>query len=143
WPMRILLFGFLFWAIACGLGFSRATERLRPAARRIAVSLAVLLLFVEYRPRAAYAGASLPLPSPLAVSEAYPFLASEKDAGAIVELPDIDADGDRVPNLVRYVYGSSGHLRRVVAYHGSVLPQLTLSLLDAAGRLPDEASCRF
>jgi hypothetical protein len=143
WPMRILLLAFLFGAIGCGLGFSQATKRLRPSTRWAAAAATIVLLFVEYRPRPAYAGASLLLPAPLAVSEAYPFLASESDGGGIVELPDINADGDRVPNLVRYVYGSSGHLRRVVAYHGSVLPSITLSLLDAAGNLPSETSCRF
>jgi hypothetical protein len=143
WPMRILLLGFLFGAVLGGLGFSQATQRLKPVQRWAAVSLAILLLFAEYRPRASYAADSVALPAPLAVSEAYPFLASEADSGGVIEMPDVDTDGDRVPYLVRYVYGSAGHLRRVVAYHGSVLPALMTNLLGAAESLPNEPARRF
>jgi hypothetical protein len=143
WPMRILLFSFLFGAILCGLGFSHLTQRLTPRMRIAAAFLALLLLFLEYRPRAFYAGKSLELAAPLASSEAYPFLSAESDRGAVVELPVINRDGDRAPYRARHVYGSAGHLRRVVAFHGSVLPTLLDNLLAAAEGLPSEPSRRF
>jgi hypothetical protein len=143
WPMRILLFSFLFGAILCGFGFSHLTRRLTPRRRLAAAFLALLLLFVEYRPKWFYAGKSLELAPPLASSEAYPFLSAESDRGAVVELPVINLDGDRAPYRARHVYGSAGHLRRVVAFHGSVLPTLLDNLLAAAERLPSEPSRRF
>jgi hypothetical protein len=143
WPMRILLFGFLFGAVLAGLGFSSCTRRVAPALRVGAACLALLLLFLEYRPKAAYAADSVEVPPPLGVSDAYPFLAAETDRGGVVELPDARPDGYRAPYLVQYVYGSAGHLRRVVAFHGTVFPPLLDNLLTAAGRLPSEPSRRF
>lgn len=143
WPMRILLLSVLFGGILAGLGFSQLTERLRPKYRLAAASLALVLLFLEYRPQSSYAALSRSLPAPLAVSEAYPFLEQEANSGGVVEVPDFDTDGDHIPYRARYVYGSAGHLRRVVAYHGSVLPPLLDNLLAAAESLPSEPSRRF
>ena len=39
--------------------------------------------------------------------------------------------------MTRYTYGSAGHLRRVVAYHGSVRLPAVDRLQKAAGQLPD------
>jgi ABC-type Co2+ transport system permease subunit len=143
WPMRILLFSFLFGAIFCGLGFSHLTRLLNPGRRLLAASAMVLLLFLEYRPQSYYAADSVGLAAPLEVSEAYPFLATEADRGGVIELPVLDPDGDRTPYLVRYIYGSAGHLRRVVALHGTVIPSLSKNLLGAAEGLPSEASRHF
>jgi hypothetical protein len=143
WPMRILLFGFLFGAVLAGLGFSELTKRLPRRLSPALLSLAVLLLFVEYRPRASFAADSVELPAPLAVSGAYAFLAAEADRGGVVELPVAGSDRYRAPYLVRYVYGSAGHLRRVVAFHGAVIPKLLDDLLAASETLPDEPSRRF
>ena len=143
WPMRILLLSFLFGAILSGFGFSHLTRRMIPRMRLAAAFLALLLLFVEYRPRAFYAGKSLELAAPLASSEAYPFLSAESDRGAVVELPAINREGDSAPYRARHVYGSAGHLRRVVAFHGSVLPTLLDNLTAAAETLPNEPARRL
>lgn len=142
WPMRILLFSFLFGALLAGLGFSALTRRLAPRMRVAAASLMLLLLFVEYRPKASYAAESVDIPPPLAMSDAYPFLAAEIDRGGVVELPDARPDGYRVPYLVQYAYGSAGHLRRVVDFHGAVYPAIVDNLLAAAERLPSEPARR-
>lgn len=142
WPMRILLFSFLFGAVLAGLGFSALTRRLAPRMRLAAASLTVLLLFVEYRPGASYAAKSVDIPPPLAMSDAYPFLAAETDRGGIVELPVAGPDGYRTPYLVQYAYASAGHLRRVVDFHGAIYPAIIDNLLAAAGRLPSEPARR-
>lgn len=143
WPMRILLFSFLFGAVLAGLGFSALTRRLTPRMRFAAASLTVLLLYVEYRPGASYAAESVEIPPPMAMSNAYPFLATETDRGGVVELADARPDGYRAPYLVQYAYGSAGHLRRVVAFHGTVFPPLLDNLRAAAKELPSEPSRRF
>jgi hypothetical protein len=143
WPMRVLFFCFLFGSVLAGLGFSRLTERLTPTRRLAAATLALAALFLEYRPQPSYAAESVDLPPPLEMSDAYPFLAREADLGAVVEVPDFDADGDHVPYRARYVYASAGHLRRVVACHGTVLPSLLENLLAAAQLLPSEQARQF
>jgi len=140
WPMRAFLLSALFGSVVAGLGFAAATSAWPRARRVIACALVAGALVVEYRPKWGYAGESLALPDPLAFSGAYPFLASEQDRGAVVELPAADPNGYRTPMLVRSVYGSAGHLRRVIAIHGSVVPPLTSELLHEADRLPDESA---
>lgn len=143
WPMRILLFAFLFGAVLAGLGFARLTRRWAPGVRSAATALTILALFVEYRPQRSYAAGSLELPPPLEISDAYPFLAGEADRGGVVEVPSARPDGYAAPYLMLYVYGSAGHLRRVVAIHGAVTPRIVDNLTAAAERLPDEPSRRF
>jgi hypothetical protein len=143
WPMRIAFFSFLAGAILSGLGFSTVSRRWSPMVRFAAGGLVVLLLFFEYRPRAYYASHSKILPAPLAVSEAYSFLAAETDRGAIAEAPAFDLNDDPAPYSARYIYGSAGHLRRVIAFHGTVRPSPLDELAAATEELPSEASCRF
>lgn len=45
--------------------------------------------------------------------------------------------------MTLYTYGSAGHLRRVVAYHGSVRLAAPDSLQEAASRLPDRDAQDF
>ncbi len=142
WPMRVLFFSFLSGAVLAGLGFTRLTQRLAQRPRLAGACLAIALLFVEFRPKASYAGGSIDIPPPLSVSDAYPFLAAETGRGGVVELPDAGPDGYRAPYLVRYAYGSAGHLRRVVAFHGTVFPPLLDNLLASARRLPGEPARR-
>jgi hypothetical protein len=78
----------------------------------------------------------------MSLSDAYPFLAAERDRGGIVELPISDRSGWRTPFSTRYVYASSGHLRRVVALHGSVTPPVTDTLIKSAIAAPDSAAMR-
>lgn len=143
WPMRILFYSFLAGAVLCGLGLTATVARVRPGWRTAAAWVAILLLFVEYRPQRWYASGSIEVPAPLEMSDAYAFLAQEEDRGAIVEVPAADRAGYRTPALVRYVYGSAGHLRRIVAVHGSVRPPAVDRLQAAAERLPDEAARRL
>lgn len=137
WPMRILFYSYLPAAVMCGLGVSAITGRLAPRARAASAVLILLLLVVEYKPQSWFARGSLTLPEPLAVSDAYPFLAEEADRGAVVELPSEDTTGYRTPVMTLYTYGSAGHLRRVVAYHGSVRLPAPDRLQQAASELPD------
>ncbi len=136
-PMRVLLYTYLFASVLCGLGVAALTDRLSERARAPLALLLLLLLIGEYRPQSWLARNSLIVPEPLAVSDAYPFLAGEANRGAVVELPSADVTGYRTPVMTLYTYGSAGHLRRVVAYHGSVRLSAPDSLQEAASRLPD------
>lgn len=95
----------------------------------MALAVVVLILFFEYRPLDSYAARSVAVADPLAISDAYRFLAAKADRGGVVELPAADRGGYRTPMLVRSTYGSAGHLRRVVAIHGQGLPALTFVML--------------
>jgi len=92
WPMRALLFSLIFLAVVAGLGFSALTKQLSARQRAVNCALVALLLFFEYRPIDSYSGKSANVPDPLALSDAYPFLAAESDRGAIVELPAAGRD---------------------------------------------------
>ncbi|MGH2374005.1 MAG: hypothetical protein ACRDIC_11135 [bacterium] len=140
WPARILLYTYLFGGVLAGLGASMFTQRLTPRARALAALPILLLLMLEYWPARWYAGNSVTVPPPLALSDAYPFLANEADRGGVVELPSADETGYRTPMMHRYTYASAGHFRRVVAVFGSVQLTLPRSLQDAADRLPDPSA---
>ena len=99
WPIRSLLFALVFFAVLAGLGFTLLTRNLSPRRRAIDCAMVALLLFFEYRPLEPYSSASVWVPDPLAVSDAYPFLAIETDQGAIVELPAADLNCYRTPPL--------------------------------------------
>jgi hypothetical protein len=143
WPMRILFFSYLALSALCGLGFTAAVRNWPSWARWLAAACVLTILYAEYRPMTRYAGNSMTISSPLGLSDAYPFLAAETDRGGVVELPAADSTGYRTPMLVRSTYGSAGHFRRVVAFHGSVRPTLTIPLLEAAERAPDAASLQL
>lgn len=141
WPMRILHYSFLAGAVLCGLGLSGTIAKFPRRWHALVGCLVITLLVIEYRPMTWYAGRSARVPAPLELSDAYPFLAQEKDRGAVVELPAINGYG--TPAIVRYVYGSAGHLRRVVAIHSSVPLPAVQALVAAAEKLPDDSSRRF
>src|SRR5215471_13906463 len=114
WPMRILFFSYLAWSALCGLGFTAAVRNRPPWARWLAAACVLTILYAEYRPAedrpmGRYAGNSMTIADPLALSDAYPFLAAETDRGGVVELPAADATGYRTPMLVKSIYGSAGH----------------------------------
>jgi hypothetical protein len=140
WPMRALFFSLIFFAILAGLGFSALTKQLSPRQRAVNCALVALLLFFEYRPLDWYSGKSVSVPDPLSLSDAYQFLATESDRGAIIELPAADPKGYRSPMLAASIYGSAGHLRRVVAAGGQALPPLTTAILEEAEKLPEHSA---
>ena len=142
WPMRIFFFAWLAGAILCGLGLT-ALERRVGTRSRIVATFVIALVVIEYWPARWLAGRSAIAPDPVSLSDAYPYLASEADRGGVVELPTADRSGWRTPFSTRYIYASSGHLRRVVALHGSVTPPVIDSLLRAANALPDSSSMRI
>lgn len=140
WPMRVFFFAWLGGAVLSGLGLTALLRVVRPGLRNAAPAAILLLIGVEYRPSPWLAGRSAYAPAPLEMSDAYPYLAHETDRGGVVELPIGDKTGWRTPMTTRYTYGSAGHLRRVVALHGSVTPPVIDTLLRAANNLPDTAS---
>lgn len=137
WPMRVFFFAWLAGAILCGLGLTALQGRISPKRRNVLAVAAIVLLAIEMLPTPRFAGRSRPAPPPMSLSDAYPYLSREADRGGVVELPTADASGWRTPYLTRYIYASSGHLRRVVAIHGSVTPPVTDTLVRAANALPD------
>ena len=143
WPMRIFFFAWLAGAILCGLGLTALERRVGTRRGRMIATVVIALVVIEYWPAPWLAGRSVVAPSPTSLSDAYPYLASEADRGGVVELPTADQAGWRTPFSTRYIYASSGHLRRVVAIHGSVTPPVIDSLLRAANALPDSSSMRI
>ena len=140
WPMRVFFFALLGGAILSGLGLTELLRRVGPGMRTAVALGTVALIAVEYRPAAWLAGRSVAAPAPMEISDVYPYLAREADRGGVVELPVADRTGWRTPMTTRYTYGSSGHLRRIVALHGNVMPPMIDSLMRAASQLPDSAS---
>jgi hypothetical protein len=136
WPMRIFFFAWLGGAVLCGLGFTALLRIVQPKWRLAVASGVILLIAIEYRPSSRFAGRLIAASDPMTLSDAYPYLAVERDRGGVVELPTSDAGGWRTPFSSRYIYASSGHLRRVVALHGSVMPPVIDTLLKAAAALP-------
>lgn len=140
WPMRVFFFAWLGGALLCGLGLTALLRVVRPGLRIATATAILLLIAVEYRPSSWLAGRSVSAPAPLEISDAYPYLAHESDRGGVAELPTADKTGWRTRLATRYIYGSAGHLRRVVALAGNVMPPVIDTLLHAANRLPDAAS---
>ena len=143
WPMRIFFFASLAGAILCGLGLTALERRVGTRQGRMIATVVIALVVIEYWPAQWFAGRSVVAPSPMSLSDAYPYLASEADRGGVVELPTADHGGWRTPFSTRYIYASAEHLRRVVALHGSVTPPVIDSLLRAANALPDSAAMKI
>jgi len=143
WPMRIFFFAWLAGAILCGLGLTALELRVGSRRSRIVATVVIALVVIEYWPAPWFAGRSVVAPDPMSLSDAYPYLASEANRGGVVELPTADQSGWRTAFSTRYIYASSGHLRRIVALHGSVTPPVIDSLLRAANALPDSSSMRI
>lgn len=140
WPMRVFFFALLAGAVLSGLGLFLLRQRLSPRYSRAAIAGALGLIAIESWPRTWLAGKSEAAGDPMTLSDAYPFLAMERDRGGIIELPVSNASGWRTPFSTRYIYASSGHLRRVVAIHGSVVPPVTDSLIAAVHAAPDSSA---
>ncbi len=137
WPMRLYFLPLLMLCVMVSLGTTALLAKWRPTTRAILASALLGFMVLEYRPISAFASLSATLPDPVGMSDAYPFLAAEKDRGAVAEMPLADPGGRRAPMVTRYTYGSVGHLRRVVATHGSVIPPVTAALETAIKDLPD------
>jgi hypothetical protein len=141
-PSRFFFFAWLGGAILAGLGLSALQRRIRSPWGYVFAACAMLLMVLEYWPAKELAGESMRVSPPLAMSDSYPFLANEADSGGVIEFPTSDSTRKRL-DLGRYIYGASGHLRRVVALHGNRKIPLIDSLREAAVRLPDDSGRVF
>ena len=141
-PARIFFFAWLGEAILAGLGLSAILCRIQSRWRDAIAAFVILLLLAEYRPARWLAGESVNASSPLAMSDAYPFLAWETDKGGVIELPTIDSLGRRL-DLGPYIYGAAGHLRREVAYYGNRKLPVVDSLREAGERVAQESQRGF
>lgn len=139
WPTRMMLYAALFASVLAGLGMNYLLLRVN-ARRRVIAAIVFVLLWIEVRPATWYATSSLSLGDPIDISDAYPFIAREHDRGGVVELPSRLPGGYATPYATRYAYASAGHMRRVTAFHGSVLPAVLDSLRKASFNLPDAAA---
>ncbi len=140
WPMRIAFYTFLCGAVLAGFGL---TYLLRGRPRRVqvvATAAVLLLLAIEYRPGVQYATRSVTARPPIDMSDAYPYLAAERDTGAVIEFPVADSTGYATPVLSRYTYASAAHLRRIVAIPASARLPVLDSLVKAARELPSESA---
>ncbi len=139
WPIRIFLYAVLAGSILAGLGLTRL-EGIAGKSRRAVAVACLAVAWLELRPATWYAQYSHRIAEPIAMSDSYPFLATEPDTGAVAELPARTPAGYPTPFMVRYTYGSAGHMRRVVAFHGSFLPPLMHTLRAATFQLPDSSA---
>jgi hypothetical protein len=138
-PSRLLPCAIIFLAVLAGGGASVLIAR-RPERRRLVAAMLVVAAALDAYPAPSFANGSVRLLPPLETSDAYSYIASTPDSTAIVELPAADSTGFRLPTQSAYVYGSVGHLRRVVSYNLSVKLPAPDSLQMLAGRLPDESA---
>lgn len=137
YPMRMALFSAIFGALLCGLGLQAITRGRQPLVQVGCTALALLLLFVEYRPSTDLAAASRSLASPDTFGSA---LRDDPDQGAVVELPWIDEAGTGDATFMALdVYAATAHQRRTVSYYGGVRPSEIDRLQQAAVALPNEA----
>ena len=141
-PARFFFFAWLGGSLLAGFGLSSMLQRIRPRWRNALAACVLVMLVVEYWPASWLAGKSVTAAAPMAMSDAYPFLAREADTGGVIEFPTADWSGARL-DFGRYIYGSSGHLRGVVALHGNHRIPLIDSLRAAGESLPDESARLF
>jgi hypothetical protein len=143
WPIRIFMYVALCFALLAGLGLTQL-QRLVPTRWQLALASAMIAaLIVELRPAAWYSRSSLAMPDPIALSDSYPFLAGEKSRGGVVELPSATDSGRAPGYATRYAYASAGHLRGVVAFHGSLFPPLLKTMREATYDLPKPEAIRL
>ncbi len=142
WPMRIYMYSVLCLAILVSLGADKLLSATRSVWRSRLWLLILTLLFLELRPASWFARKSLAIGAPLSMSDAYSFLKQERDRGGVVELPSNKDSGLATPFATRYVYGSTGHLRGVIAFHGSMFPPVLESLRVASHSLPEPDAIR-
>ncbi len=141
-PTRFFFFAWLGGSILAGLGLSAILQKIRPTWRNAAAASVLAMLVIEYWPAKWLARDSVKAVAPIAMSDAYPFLAREPDVGGVIEFPATDSSGRRL-DYGRYIYGASGHLRRVVALHGNHRIPVIDSLRIAAESLPDDSGRVF
>jgi hypothetical protein len=137
WPERIFMYSIICGSVIAGVGVTQLVERIRPSRLRLAEAALISLMFLELRPSAWFSRHSAAIVDPIRMSDAYPFLSSESDSGGVVELPSKMDSGLVTPFATRYAYGSAGHLRKVVAFHGSMFPPVADSLRTATYNLPE------
>jgi hypothetical protein len=136
WPMRIFMYAILAGSVLAGLGASVLLTRLPAEWRRAATGVIVVILLAELWPAQWFTTRSQEIVDPMKMSDAYSFLAAERDRGGVAELPNNTDSGKATPFGTRYAFGSSGHHRGVVAVHGSLLPPLLDTLRIESYRLP-------
>ncbi len=140
WPSRIFFFAWLAAATIAGLGVTSLRKVLRPHSARAVGPFVLMALVLEYAPARWLAAESVNVSAPIDESDSYRFLASEHDIGGVAELPLTTSSDHRQDLVERYIYGASGHLRRIVGFHGSRTIPLTDSLELAVLRLPDDSA---
>lgn len=136
WPMRIYMYAVMCMGVLASFGVTRAIRLTRVRWHPLLAGLIVAVLIIELRPGAWYVRNSTRVASPIGMSDAYAFLKNERDRGGVVELPSKMDSGITTPFATRYAYGSSGHLRGVIAFHGSMFPPLLDSLRLSSFMLP-------
>jgi len=136
WPMRIYMYTVLCLAVLASLGATKILEMTNDRWRNVVASCFVAAMLIELHPSEWFVQRSTTVWNPMQMSDAYSFLRNETDRGGIVELPSKMDSGLTTPFATRYAYGSSGHLRGVIAFHGSMFPPLLDSLRLASFDLP-------
>ncbi|MEO5902451.1 MAG: hypothetical protein ABIQ55_00380 [Gemmatimonadaceae bacterium] len=136
WPMRIYMYSVLSMGILAALGITQWLGATRSRRRPLLFTLLLGVLLVELRPSKWFIEHSARVTNPTRMSDAYSFLAREKNRGGVVELPIKMDSGLATPFATRYAYGSAGHLRGVIAFHGSMFPPLLDSLRRSTYDLP-------
>jgi hypothetical protein len=140
WPSRMFFFAWLGLGVLVGIGLTRLQTLLTPSAARLAACVTLVLMIGEYWPASWLASQSRQMKQPIAMSDSYVFLSHESDSGGVVELPLLATRGGREDLAATYIYGASGHLRKIVSLHGSRPVPFLDSLERSAQRLPDSAS---
>jgi hypothetical protein len=143
WPMRIFMYSVLCLSLLAGLGATSLMKKFSGGQRIILQALLALSLILEARPSQWLATRSTVAIDPMRMSDAYPFLAAESDTGGVVELPSRIDSGLVTPYATRYAYASAGHLRKVVAFHGSLFPPVADSLRTSTYQLPAADAIRM
>ena len=143
WLSRFFFFAWLGGALLAGLAFNAIERNFSGGWRRFVPAFVILLLIIEYWPARWLVSDSVRVSAPVAMSDAYPIIAREGDRGGVIDLPTMDSSAPRKAVAGLYLYGASGHLRRIVALHGRKIPALTDSLIQAGNELPEEEGRNF
>jgi hypothetical protein len=143
WPARFYFVAWLGAAILAGVGVNTLLTRVHAEKRNIVAAIVFVVMVAEYWPAQWLASESREVSSPIEMSDAYGFLATEKDSGAVIEVPVPRNDAIDQELRGMYVYGASGHLRRITSIIGArKLP--VMDSVESAGRLlPDVGAREF
>ena len=140
WPSRIFFFALLGEAVLAGVGFSVIRRWLAPRWYNSAAIVALGLIAVEYAPASWVSSDSVKVTTPALMSDSYNILEQESDRGAVVELPALSGRGLGRELAGMYIYGASGHLRRIVASHGGRPLPPADTLMNVALSLPGDSA---